>query len=318
MANILDQFVSDCQRENLLILYAQVRQGGAVIGQWSRFGKGSGNGLSAFSGVSRMESYSLTKSFSSVGIGIAIDEGLISLDEKVADSFKDYTYAINDPRVLDVTVEDMLKMASGLSNPLFFRDSPERATVKDWIKHFFDHGDFSKTRGKDFLYSNFNPYMLGCLVEIKTGRNLLEYMRYRLFEPLGIGNPDMTMCPMGHTVAANGMAINVDELGRFGQMVLQQGLYNGKRVVSSEFIKAATSAQIATKVPDYTDPNEGTLDYGYQFWVDSAHRCSFLFGVFGQFCVISPEKDAVISVLALEERDARIGKYIWEDILFRL
>ncbi len=318
MSNILDTFVENCQRENLLILYAQVRQSGAVIGQWSRFGQGTGDGLSAFRGISRMESYSMAKSFSSIGIGIALDERLIRLDEKVADSFKDHTYAINDPRVLDVTVEDMLKMASGLSKPMFFRDSPERAIVKDWVKYFYDNGEFSANRGTDFLYSNFNTYMLGCLVERKTGRNLLEYMRYRLFEPLGIGNPDMTMCPMGHTVAANGMAINVDELGRFGQMVLQKGMYNGKRIVSEEYINKATSAQVATKVRYYASPEDGRFDYGYQFWVDPKNRCSFLFGVFGQVCLIAPEKDAVISVLALEEKDKQVGKHVWEDILCQL
>jgi CubicO group peptidase (beta-lactamase class C family) len=239
MGNILESFISHCQQENLTVLYAQVRQGGEVTGQWSRFGKGSGNGFSAFAGISRFESYSLAKSFSAIGVGIALDDGLIRLDEKVSDSFKEFTYAINDPRVLDVTVEDMLKMASGLEKPLFFRDSPERAIVKDWIEYFYEQGKFTRPRGQEFLYSNFNTYMLGCLVERKAGCNLLEYMRYRLFEPLGIGNPDMTMCPKSHTVAANGLAINVDELGRFGQMICIKGCSMVKRMVGLAFVKAA-------------------------------------------------------------------------------
>ena len=128
-------------------------------------------------------------------------------------------------------MEDMLKMSS-LGDPLFFRDSPERATVRNWPRYFYEKGKFIRRPGERFLYSNFNTYMLGCLVERKAGVNLLEYMRFRLFEPLGIGNPDMTMCPLGHTVAANGMAINVDEMGRFGEMMLRKGVYKGKRIVS--------------------------------------------------------------------------------------
>ena len=201
MAKLIERFIDRVNEEKLTVLYVQIRQGGDVTEEWSRFVYGQQNTLSAFRGLSRFESYSIAKSFSGLGVGIALDEGLIHLDEKVADSFPDCAYDVTNPYALDITVKDMLTMSSGMKNAIFFRDSPERASVRNWPRYFYEKSEFIRPPGQQFLYNNINPYMLGCLVERKAGCNLLEYMRYRMFEPLGIGNPDMTTCPMGHTVA---------------------------------------------------------------------------------------------------------------------
>lgn len=317
MPGMLGSFLKEVEARKLTVLYAQVRQGGEVTDFWSRFQFGNDSKLTGFRGLSRFESYSTSKSFSAVGVGIAMDEGLIQLDERVSASFPDCAFDVTNPYALDITVEDMLKMASGLSHPLFFRDSPERATIRNWPRYFYEKGEFTYPPGQRFLYSNFNTYMLGCLVERKAGVNLLEYMRYRLFEPLGIGNPDMTTCPSGHTVAANGMAINVDEMGRFGEMVLNKGVYNRKRIVSEAFIHAATSAQIKTDVLSFAG-KKPLLDYGYQFWIDTNSGMFFLRGILGQFCVIFPEKNAVVTLLSLEQRDTELGELLWSEVLTKL
>lgn len=317
MASFLTDFMQKAEENHLLVLYCQVHKDGCMMDRTTRFGK-INTGLTAFAGVSRMESYSTAKSFSAAGVGIALDEGLISLDERVADSFPELTYDVINSYALETTVEDMLTMSSGLSHPLFFRDSPERASVRDWPRYFYERGDFVYESGTKFLYSNFNTYMLGCLVERKAGVNLLDYMRFRLFEPLGIGNPDMTTCPHKHTVAANGLSINVDEMNRFGVMLLNKGVYNGKRVLSEKFVNAALSPKIATEVKGFWPSSKQTLDYGYQFWVDSPNQCGFLYGILGQFCLILSEKNAVVTVQALEENDRLLGSLIWEHIVEKL
>lgn len=318
MTGRLKEFLQAVEDERLTLLYAQIRQGGEVTDFWSRFTFGGGNPLSAFAGLSRFESYSTAKSFSGVGVCIALDEGLIRLNEKVADSFPDCAYDVTNPYALDITVEDMLKMSSGLKHPLFFRDSPERASCKNWPRYFYEKGEFIYPPGERFLYSNFNTYMLGCLVERKAGCNLLEYMRYRMFEPLGIGNPDMTTCPGGHTVAANGMAINVDEMGRFGEMMLGKGVYRGKRILSEENARRALSPLIATQKPLFVSENGGLFDYGYQFWVDSENGVSTLLGLFGQYCVIIPSANAVVTILSLEQNEIRMGQLLWEKVILPL
>jgi CubicO group peptidase (beta-lactamase class C family) len=317
METALSRFIHEVKKNNLLVLYALVYKDGKEIDRWSRF-YSEDSALTGFRGLSRFESYSTAKSVSGLGVGIAIDEGLISLDEKVADSFPELTYDIADPNALDITVEDMLKMSSGLSDPLFFRDSPERATVRDWPRYFYEKGQFVRRPGTKFLYSNFNTYMLGCLVERKAGVNLLEYMRFRLFEPLGIGNPDMTTCPKGHTVAANGMAINVEELNRIGRLLLNKGVYNNKRIVSEKFVLAATSPLIKTDIPPFWPSANETLDYGYQLWVDTANNCSFLYGILGQFCLVLPDINAVVTVQALEQNERLLGSLLWEHVVQQL
>ena len=140
-------------------------------------------------------------------------------------------------------------------------------------------------------------------------------MRYRLFEPLGIKNPNMTACPLGHTVAANGMDINVDEMSRFGQMLLDKGVFNNKRIVSEEFVNKALSPLVKTDTKSYWTSEDETLSYGYQFWVDAANNCSFLLGILGQMTLILPDKNAVVSIQSLEQRSNLIAKLLWEHVV---
>lgn len=318
MNGFLGDFNKKTKEANLTVVYAQVYQDGEIKDTWSRFQVQQSDGMSAFKGISRMESYSTAKSFASIGVGIAIDENIINLDEKIADSFPELTYDITNEDVLNITVEDLLKMASGMSVPMFFRDSEERRNEKDWARHIYKYGKFGLNRGKDFLYNNANTYLLGCLIEKKTGQNLLEYMRYRMFEPLDIKNPDMTRCPMGHTVAANGLDINCEEMTRFGIMLLNGGVFNGKRIVSENYVKAALAPQIHTEKKSYWPTSSESLDYGYQFWVDSGNHCSYAWGILGQFCIILPEKNAVVTVQALEKDEDALGKLIWKYIVEKL
>ncbi len=307
MEKLIQNFVNNIKAEDLHTLYVQIRKDGDVAGYWSRFSK-----------MTRMESYSTSKTFCAIGFGIALDEGILTLDEKLADYFPEYTYDISNPYALNITVRDLLTMSTGLKTRLFARDDKMRATCKDWADHFWHVGEFVRPGGEKFLYDNFNTYMLGCMLEKKVGVNLYEFLRYRVFEALGIGNPDMTACPMGHTVAANGMAINVDELATLGQMIMDGGVYKGKRIVSEKFIKEMISPQIKTQdsIPGETDGS--TLDYGYQIWVDSKNGTYHIWGIFGNYVVMIPDKRTVVSVTSLEENNAAVANRIWKDLIIPL
>lgn len=313
MTSQFQKFMNDVEKEHFHIIYAQVRKDGEIVDDWARF-----------PAKPRFESYSTSKTFVAAGVGIAIDEGLITLDERVSDSFKAESYDVTNPFALDITVRDMLTMTTGTSKPLFFRDSSERAHCKDWIRYFYEKGEFVRAPGTEFLYNNVNPYMLGALVEKKSGQNLHEYLRYRLFEPLGIPNPDWTICPKGHTVGGNGMAINVDEMGRFGQMLLNGGEFNGKRILSADYVKDMLSSHVSLTPETIPGHPDLPMHYGYQIWVDPVHNCQFLWGIFGQYCIIMPDKGVVITIQALQDDDGGSnGNYnvsplrmkIWEDLV---
>lgn len=282
-------FVDQMKEKNIDLKYAQIRQGGGIIDEWNNMPT-----------KTRLNMWSVSKSFISIGVGIAIDEGLMTLDEKLVDTFPEYVTGQPSKNLLDITVRDLLTMTVGLEKPLFSGDSPQRYLEKDWIRYFFE-ANFIEKPGKRFLYSNFNTYMLSNMIERKAGvKNTLVYLRERLFEPMGIGNPDWTCCPSGHIYAANGLYLTIDELGNFGEMLLQKGEYNGKRIVSQSYIEEATRKHINSCPP----PDGGNVTmyngYGYHFWMTQIPGSFIALGKYGQGCIVVPEKDTVISFISLE------------------
>jgi CubicO group peptidase (beta-lactamase class C family) len=284
----IDTFVVKTREENLNMLYAQYRVGSEVTGAFQAFPK-----------KTRLNVMSVSKSFTSVGIGIALDEGLVKMDDKVADYFPEYLPAKPQENLLKITLKDMLTMSSGPAKTMFFADDPERYTVKDWAAYFFKQ-DFAYTPGQHFLYCNFNTYMASRMVEKKAGANLLNYLRYRLFEPLGIGNPDWTLCPQGHAYAANGLYLTIDELGNFGEMLLGMGEYRGKRIVSEAYMKKASTKQMETTecIPS-KGPYQGH-GYGYFFWMTPIPNTFICNGNYGNYCLVLPKLNTVISCISLQ------------------
>ena len=160
--------------------------------------------------------------------GIAEREGLITLDEYIYPWFEKYFPSDPSENLYKIKIRDLLTMSSGQKDPLFFCDGPERYIEKDWVRYFFQNDSFPYTPGTHFVYSNFCSYILSVLLEEKSGTGLLNYLRYRFFEPVGIPNPDWTLCPQGHCMAANGLYLTIDELARFGHLLLHEGSLNGK------------------------------------------------------------------------------------------
>lgn len=296
MPELLAEFLEHMKQKNRVVNYVQVRQNDQIIEDYKRLDS-----------KTRLNTWSVSKSFISIGVGIAIDEGLLTLEEKICDSFPEYLPEHASENLLSLTVRDLLTMTTGLENALFFADDAERYHTEDWISYFFQ-SSFSRKPGERFLYSNFNTYMLSCLIEKKSKENLLEYLRYRLFEPLEIHSPDWTFCPKGHVHAANGLYVTIDELGNFGEMLLHKGEYKGKRIVSSAYVEAAGKDQLGLP-----EPEDG---YGYQFWINPDHKSFRADGKFGQFVLVLPEKNAVISVQSLDSK--AIFPYVWKDIATKL
>lgn len=312
MATLVEKFMEDVEKNGLYILAAQVRKGGEVAEEWSRF-----------EAKPRFEGFSISKTVVGIGAGIAIEEGLITMDERIIDSFPEAGYNVTNENALSITVRDLLTMTSGLSETMFWRDGYERKHVHDWIRFFYKEGRFDNRPGTTFLYNNANPYMLGCLIEKKCGQNLREYLRYRFFEPTGIHNVEWTSCPMGHTIASNALQVNVDELGQIGQLLANGGEYNGKRIVSEAFVKEMLTpySETGEYIPSDSPVRAG---YGYNTWIDGLNHAAFMWGIFGHYCVILPEKNAVITVMGLDPADggsngvyftSPVRKLIWEDLV---
>lgn len=303
--DILEDFIH--ATESNMLMFAQVRQHGEVIADC---------GILPVS--TRYQVMSVAKSFTAIGYGVAEAEGIIRRDDRVAAEFPEYLPKNASQNLLDIRVEHLLTMTSGLKDPLFFADMPERYRVKDWLSHYFS-AEFVRAPGERFQYSNFNTYLIGRIIEKRTGLTLFSYMKNRgVFDKLHIGNPDWLPCPMGHTACCNGLMLTIDEMGRFGEMILRQGEFEGERIVSREFIQDATSYH----VPSDTFPvpcEDLHAGYGYGFWMNQGRpgTCK-AYGKYGQFILILPEKDAVICTMAMNEDDSVILNAVWEHLYDKL
>lgn len=215
-------------------------------------------------------SYSECKSVTGLAVGILIDEGRLSLDDKVVRIFDMRRLALPSLTLRDLTVRDLLIMSSGV---LF--SEAGAATETDWLDAFFSSIPVFSP-GERFHYNSMNSYVLSAIVQVITGQTLSEYLRPRLFEPLGIENFHWETCPMGIDKGGWGLYMLREDSAKIGQLILQGGSWNGEQLISREYIEAATSIQIET--PD----SYGEYDYGYQIWVNRSKSSFLLSGMFGQ------------------------------------
>lgn len=301
---ILNQFVIDTLRESLNVIYAQIWREGSLTAEYCRMPV-----------KTRLNTWSACKGVVSCAAGIALDEGLIRLDEKIVDIFPEYAPKNPEGYLAEVTLEHMLTMTSGYESSLFFCDWPERYTTPDWIAYYFENVKVVNKPGTQWLYSNFNTYMTSCAIEKRAGMNLLEYLRNRFFEPIGMGNPDWTLCPKGHVHAANGLYVTIDEFSRYGHLIMHKGKYNGQQIVPEEYMKKATSSLVDNSVLRSDNDLYSGFGYGYQFVMNPEPGSYRSDGNYGQFCLVFPEKDVVITVMSLEGKYPQIGNHLWKTVV---
>lgn len=267
--------------------------------------------------------YSIAKSFLSLAIGMAIDDGLLSLQDKPADMFRDLISDEIDPKWEDVTLEHLLTMSSGHGTPYLMADDRKMLRSEDslidqemkeeWLKYAFSH-PLDHEPGETFVYGNQNPYIAGRMLEKVTGMTVCDYLYEKLWKPLGMKKPRWETDPAGHTFTASDLYLDVETMTKLGQVYLGNGSYRGIRFVSEAWIRKSTSSHIKSSC---LSPNGGAADelqgYGYYFWKNTkeGYRAN---GKMGQLILVLPEKEAVISVQARHISSQQILDIIWETI----
>ncbi|MCE5188804.1 MAG: beta-lactamase family protein [Eubacteriales bacterium] len=214
--------------------------------------------------------HSECKSITGLAVGMLIDEGKLTLDDRIIDLFASRVSKISQFTHRAMTIRHLLTMTSGVT----FNEAGS-VTETDWIKCFLESAVL-KEPGTTFQYNSMNTYLLACVIKQVSGQGLVDYLKPRLFEPLGITNFYWETCPMGNEKGGWGLYILPEDIAKIGQLVLDGGRFEGKQLVSEQWIAEATRAQVQ---PPKT---LGNYDYGYQTWVGRNER-SFLFnGMFGQ------------------------------------
>ena len=247
--------------------------------------------------------YSMSKSVTSTAVGFAVSEGLISLDDKVADFFPEYKSA-SKPKNQKLTIRMLLTMRSD-----------KRITVldekggTDWIKSFFDAGFIAEPDTK-FNYISENTFMLSAIISKVTGMSMIDYLNERMFKPLGIEKPFWEKDGAGNNVGGWGLYMKSEDLAKFFLPYMHEGKWiDGTQLVPSEWVKEATAKQTDSVKAGFADNMCG---YGYQFWRNPAKNSYRADGLFGQRCFMLPEYDALFILNSGESEDYKIMKVFWK------
>ena len=248
--------------------------------------------------------YSLSKSFTSTAVGMAIAEGKLSIDDEVLKFFPGDAPASPSANLRNMRISDLLRMSTG------HQTEPPRTADEPWAKTFLAHPVPFKP-GTHFVYNTSATYMASAIVQKATGQTVLDYLRPRLFEPLGIERPAWEACPQGISAGGYGLSVRTEDIARFGQLYLQKGQWQGKQLVPAAWVEAATARQTSNGSSPKSDWDQG---YGYQFWRcrNGAYRGD---GAFGQYCIVLPEQDAVIAITGgVRDMQAPLN-LIWDTLL---
>jgi beta-lactamase len=248
----------------------------------------------------RQNIYSGTKSFTSTACAFAVQEGLFDMDDYVLNHFAEDAPEEPSENLKKMKLRHLITMSMGFASPMLMGDTRPAMVEKDWVK-FVLKAPVLYPPGSVFQYNNAGPYLLGILIQRKAGCSLEEYLRPRLFEPLGITlRPVVEKDPLGNTFGAGGLQLNVTEFSKLGLLYLNHGAWNGKQLISSEWVKAASSPFIKATEGDA----EIGDTYGYLFWTmpDGMYRAD---GKYGQYCIVIPSKKAVIAVTSMQIQDEK-------------
>ena len=248
--------------------------------------------------------YSLSKSFTSSAVGLAIAEGKLSLDDEVLKFFPNDAPTNPSVNLKAMRVRDLLIMSTG------HQDEPPTAqdvvSPKSFLAQPVPH-----LPGTHFKYNTAASFMLSAIVQKVTGQTVLEFLRPRLFAPLGFEQPVWDTNFQGISLGGYGLRVRTEDIAKFGQLYLQHGSWQGKQLLPAEWVAMATARQTSNGSNPDSDWNQG---YGFQFW-RCRHGAFRGDGAFGQYCVVMPGQDTVVAINSGVKDMQAVLNVIWDKLL---
>lgn len=234
------------------------------------------------------------KSTTSAVVGIAVDQGLLSLDDRVLPRLGGEAAFRNvDGRKRVMTVENLLTMTPGLDCDDWNPDSPgnqeKMYEARDWVKFILDQPMVAEP-GARWAYCTGGVVTLGALIAQATGERADDFARRVLFGPLGIESVEWEYTPLGTANLGGHMWMRPRDMARFGQFFLQRGVWNGQRLLSEAYLDRSTSFRVRTN---------DNLEYGYLWWRRTVYRevtpipTFYAWGNGGQFIIVAPALEMV-------------------------
>lgn len=230
---------------------------------------------------------SVTKSLMTTLIGIAADQGVLGLDDKMVSFFPDRTIANLDERKEDITVRHLASMSSGLDCAA----EPDEPTLREMVASP-DYVQFVLDRpvawgpGEQFVYCSPAIHLLSPILQQATGLTTLDFASQYLFEPLGFGKVMWPRDPQGYYDGWADVSLHPHDMAKLGFLFLHQGEWGGRQIVPRGWVEAATQVEVAT--PEGDDP------YGYGWWIESEVKGASARGRGGQYIFVLPEWDMLV------------------------
>ena len=308
MAFDLMPFVRSIEGKSLSLMGIIVRQHGEIIAEYR------------WKPDERTNLRSVAKSVASLAVGMAVAEGILSLDETISEAFAQVLPKKGvDEKLSRMTLRHLLTLSTGHAKGLL--PPNRRDSIDDWLGYIFSQ-PVEHEPGTRFVYNNAGPYLAGTLLTMRTGQQLTNWLRPRLFEPLGIKNPQWFVCPKGRQICMGGLFLNNNELSRIAQLCLDKGMWGNRSLVPETWLKQAMACQVSTKTGVSTSESPSGRDflagYGFWFWQNHTMGCR-MNGRYGNFGIILPEKNAVVAVVGREEKEQqKLLDCVWEQILPQL
>jgi len=244
---------------------------------------------------------SVTKSITSAAFGIAVDQGFIkSLDQPIYPYFKNYQYDKTDPRKAQITIEDVLTMRTGIdwyTEGGYENDKHSTIIMENsnnWLQYILDR-PMDRKPGTNYEYNDGASVLLGKILRQATGTRADIWAEKNLFAPIGIKNFKWKITPQGEADTEGGLYLSTYDLARIGYLFLRKGQWQGKQIISEQWIEKSITPLVKDIVPDNNKANPG---YGYQ-WYISQKSGSLIYlaaGYGGQYIIVAPESDVLVVV----------------------
>jgi len=251
--------------------------------------------------------YSLSKSFTSTALGFAVQDGLCTLEDSVIGYFPEYLPAQPCENMQKLRIRHLLTMNTGHE-----KEPPLNGPC--WEKNFLQ-SYIAHEPGTYFLYNTAATYMLSAIIQKITGKKLLQYLREKLLIPLGMSSDIwFEESPTGIAAGGFGLNVRIEDIARLGQFYLQEGAWQGKQLLSRDWIRNARSAwSDSSRTHDPT--SDWGAGYGYQFWMCQPKNVYRGDGAFGQYCIILPDQDMVIAMNSGVTNMGAVMQSLWTHVL---
>ena len=275
----IKKYVSHLEKHNLSTHSVIIARGDNIVFEkyWAPFHKDFKHRL-----------YSVTKSFVALALGFLADEGKISLDDPISKYFPEETANITCEEIRSQTLCHMLMMSTSMQKA---GGNWFEARTDDRVRNYFRNAGIHYPHGTVFGYDSSGSFVLGALAERVSGKSIVEYLNEKMFSHIGVEGVESLLCPGGHSWSDSAFLMRPIDLLRSARFVLNGGSWDGKQLLSEDFVKEATSCLTATD-PFGFDSYEG-LGYGYLIW--RTRNNSFFFNGMGcQLAVCNPDKDLIL------------------------